>query len=147
MLGVTIEEAKVEHTADQPAVTVLLDGGTFTQLDADAVQSRSEPEFSLNAHVVAYSVPPGGYPPDVAVELMVSMLPLADIYVGLLSSAIYDLLKTFATNTGEPETEAILQISILDEDGNEARTFTGKTTDPEIAERWLRILSEEARGD
>ncbi len=78
---------------------------------------------------------------------MVSMLPLADIYVGLLSSAIYDLLKTFATNTGEPETEAILEISIVDEDGNETRTFTGKTTDPEIAERWLRTLNEEARGD
>jgi hypothetical protein len=64
MPGATTEEAKVEHTADQPAVTVLLDGDTFTQLDADAVQSRSEPEFSLNAHVVAHSVPPGGYPPD-----------------------------------------------------------------------------------
>jgi len=124
---------------------VLLEASAFTEHDAEEVVSRLEPEFDAHAGLVVYSPPAGGYPPDVAVELLASTLPLASIYVNVLSSAIYDLLKTFATNTGESETEATLQLSILDEDGNEARTFTGKTTDPDIAERWLRTLNVEVR--
>jgi hypothetical protein len=136
----------MKPTADQPTVTLLLEASAFTQHDAEAVQSRLEPEIRVDAGLVAYSPPAGGYPPDVAVQLIASSLPLAEIYVGLLSAAIYDLIKTFATNTGEPETEATLELTMLDDDGNEARTFTGKTTDPEIAERWLRTLNDEARG-
>lgn len=137
----------MQRDTDQPSIEVLLEGNTFTERDAEKVAARLGPEFDAHVGRVAYSPLPGGPPPDVALELLASTLPLASIYVNLLSSAIYDLLKAFATNTGKPETEAMLTITVMVDDGNEVRNFTGKTTDPEIAERWLQTLNDEARED
>jgi hypothetical protein len=64
--------------------------------------------------------------------------------VGVSASVagVQNTLKTLVTDSGEPDTEAILEISILAEDGNKACVFTGKTTNPIIAERGLRLLNE-----
>jgi hypothetical protein len=136
----------MEPNADKPMIDVLLEGDAFTQQDAEAAWSRLEPEFSVSGGLVAYMPSAGEVPPDVAVELIYSTFPLAEIYINLLSATIYDLLKRFVRNTGEPVTNAVLELSVFDDDGNEVATFTGRTTDPDIAERWLREVNDKHRG-
>lgn len=127
-------------------VGVLLNSDTFSIEDKDVLVERLNAEVDLrtDADVVAYAGVPGEPPPpDVLIQIAQSLLPVAEVYVNVLSTLISDTVKSAFARLGEPESEARFTVSKMDEDGGISGEVSGETTDPEVIKELVRQLGQD----
>ena len=108
-------------------------------------QLRAETDLRINSGTWAASTAPGGGPqPDVLIFLLYTVAPLlTDVYLNVLSSALYDAMRAAFSRRGRPDSEATFYISTRDDDGNVLREVTGQTSDREIIKDLIRRASED----
>jgi hypothetical protein len=105
---------------------------------------QSESDLRIESEVVAYGVIEGDLlPPDVAINLLYTLVPLADIYASMVASALYDMLKAAASRQGRPRMEATFYVATVDEEGRILREVRGQTDDREI----IKDLIQQVGGD
>jgi len=110
-----------------------------------AERLRSESDLRIESDVVAYGYIEGGLiPPDVAINLLYSLVPLADIYANMLASALYDILKAAASRQGRAHSEATFYVASVDEEGRVLREVSGRTGDREIIKDLIQQVGENA---
>jgi hypothetical protein len=127
-------------------ISVGLNIDTFTPPDNQDLRERlrAETELRIDSHIFAAYTAPGGTPsPDLAIYLLYTIAPLlTDVYLNVLSSALYDAAKAAFARQGNADSEATFYISTMDDDGNVLREVRGKTSDREIIKDLIRQASE-----
>ena len=130
-------------------VQVFLKSNLFSSEDKDAIAERLRTETNLQAdsNVVFYPARAGFFPlefltPDVAIYILHTLFPLANIYADVLASAIWDQVKaSFARDEDWDEDEpgyTSFHLVEVDDDGNTRRELRGETRDPEAIKELIR---------
>jgi hypothetical protein len=130
-----------------PDISIDLNSDTFVPADGQELGARlrAETDLLVQSEVVGYAIVEGGPPPpDVVIYIIYTLAPLAkDIYVNLLSSALWDTVKGAFERQGKADSEATFSVLKVDEEGRILREVTGRTSDPEIIKDLIRQASEE----
>jgi hypothetical protein len=124
---------------------------TFTLPDSQELgeQLRAETDLRIKSGTWAASTAPGGAPPpDVLIYLLYTIAPLlTDVYLNVLSSALWDAMKAAFSRRTERgwrgESEAAFSIVKMDEEGRQLRRVEGQTSDPEIIRDLVRQALED----
>jgi hypothetical protein len=106
---------------------------------------RAETDLRIKSGTWAASTASGGGPqPDVLIYLLYTVAPLlTDVYLNVLSSALYDVMRAALSRRGEADSEAKFFIATMDDDGNVLREVRGETSDREIIKDLIRRASED----
>lgn len=132
-----------------PDISIDLNSDTFVLADSQelAEHLRSETDLQVNSDVAAYSGVEGGpLPPDVAIYILYTLAPLADVYANVLSSALWDAAKAAFARQGRGDSEATFSVLKVDEEGRILREVRGQTSDSEIIKDLIHQASEEDEG-
>jgi hypothetical protein len=127
-------------------IYISLNIDTFTQPDSQELreQLRAETDLRIESGMRAASTAPGGVPPDVVIYLLYTIAPLlTDVYLNVLSSALYDATKAAFSRQGKADSEATIYILKKDEEGRTLRTVSARTGDPEIIKDLFRQALED----
>lgn len=127
-------------------VRIDLNSDTFIPADKDelAEQLRAETGLRIESDVAAYAGVEGGpLPPDVALYILHTLFPLADVYANVLASVIVDKVKSAFGRQGKTGTQATFSVMKLDDEGRILREVRGETDDPEIIKDLIRQANEE----
>jgi hypothetical protein len=125
-------------------VSIGLNIDTFTLTDSQVLEEylRAETDLRIESHNFAADPAPGGtLPSDVVIHLYTLALFRA-VYLNVLSSALYDVIKAALSRQGKADSEATFYIAMLDEDENVLREVRGHTSDREIIKELVRQTSE-----
>ena len=105
----------------RPEIEVTLNGNFFTEDDPQAVEARLQPQFRVRSNTRFYywTPTPGELPPaEVIVAVLYSVLPLGDVAINLISQALYDRLKAYASRVGRRDIKVIYEVKAVDKDWN-----------------------------
>ena len=108
-------------------------------------QLRTETGLRIKSGTWIASTAPGGPPPtDVVIHLLYTVAPLlTDVYLNVLSSALWDVMKAAFSRQGKADSEATIYILKKDEEGRTLRTVSARTSDPEIIKDLFRQALED----
>ena len=119
-----------------------LNSDTFTIPDGQVLgeQLRAETDLRIKSGTWAASTAPGGPPPpDALIYLLYTIAPLlTDVYLNVLSSALWDTMKAAFLRQRKEDSEATFTIVKMDENGRTLRTVRGRTDDREIIKDLIR---------
>jgi hypothetical protein len=103
-------------------------------------QLRAETDLRIKSGTWAAATAPGGAPPtDVLIYLLYTVAPLlTDVYLNVLSSALWDTMKAAFLRQQKENSEATFSIVKMDEEGRTLRTVRGRTDDREIIKDLIR---------
>jgi hypothetical protein len=105
---------------------------------------RAETDLRVQSEVAAFTGVEGGPPPpDVVIWILYTLLPLRDIYAGMLSSIIWDATKPAFSRQGKEVSEATFSLVKTNEEGHVLGEVSGKTSDPEMIKELIRRMSDE----
>lgn len=83
--------------------------------------------------------------PHVIVEVMGAVLPLADIYVGVISAALYDAVRSALPGARRENTDVRFEVLLKDGDGRTVGYAEGRTSAEEVVKELLRRGGDAAR--
>jgi hypothetical protein len=122
-------------------VRIDLNSDTFIPADKDelAEQLSTETDLRIESDVAAYAGIEGGpLPPDVAIYILYTLVPVADIYANVLASAIWDRVRSAFVRQGKDPSGVTFSMVEMDDDGNLRREIRGETADPEAIKELIR---------
>lgn len=139
------------HGVDQelgPEITIDLNSDTFVLSDSENIreQLRSQVELRVQSEISAYGTVDGGIIPDVFIQVVQDVLPLTQIYINILSSALYDLLTAARSRQGRGGSEGVFEAWATDSHGEPTIRARVVTDDPEIIKDLFRQVNEAASG-
>lgn len=138
----------MDSRSETTDVAIELNSDSFIVADSKVVSRRIQAESELNVRSYMYSaavIEGGPLAADIVLQVAASALPLADVYVNLISSAIYDLLKTARLRQGRGEnSEGIFQVVAGDDIGNITHTARVQTSDPELIKQLMQDANDAA---
>jgi hypothetical protein len=108
-------------------------------------QLSTETDLRIKSDTWIASTAPGGPPPtDVLIYLLYTVAPLlTDVYLNVLSSALWDAMKVTLLRQRKEDSEATFSIVKMDDKGQTLRTVRGRTSDPEIIKDLVRQALED----
>ncbi len=110
------------------------------------MEERLETRFRVESELLAYTyVPTPGElpPPEVFVQLLDYVLPLRDVALNLVCSALYDLLKAYAAREGRENVKVIYEVQAVDEDKNPMHhRVQAEVSDLDDIERLIRLVND-----
>jgi hypothetical protein len=108
-------------------------------------QLRAETDLRIKSGTWIASTAPGGAPPtDVLIYLLYTVAPLlTDVYLNVLSSALWDTMKATFLRQRKENSEATFSIVKMDEKGRTLRTVRGRTDDREVIKDLIRQALED----
>jgi len=127
-------------------IRIDLNSDTFIPADKDelAEQLSTETDLRIESDVAAYAGVEGGpLPPDVALYILHSLFPIADVYANVLASVIADKVKSAFGRQGKIGTQATFSVMKLDDEGRILREVRGETDDPEIIKDLIQQANKE----
>jgi hypothetical protein len=127
-------------------ISIGLNIDMFTLTDSQVLEEhlRAETDLRIESHNFASDTAPGGaLPPDVVIHLYTLAPLLRDVYLNVLSSALYDAMRAALSRRGIADSEATFYIAMMDEDENVLREVRGQTSDREV----IKDLLRQAGGD
>jgi len=128
-------------------ISIDLNSDTFIPADSQelAERLRAETDLRVQIDVTAYASVEGfPLPPDVALYILYTLTPLvADVYLNVLSSALWDAIKAAFSRQGKVDSDVTFSIVSMGEDGNVLREVRGQTSDPEIIKDLIRQARED----
>jgi hypothetical protein len=136
----------MDQDKETPEITVYLNVDSFDLSDSQDLGDRLRFELELRVEsvvVAGYWQPGIPLPPDVTINILYTLVPLADIYASVLANALYDTLRGAASRRGGGDSEATFLVSKVDEEGRILREVRGRTRDPEIIKDLIRQASED----
>lgn len=103
-------------------IRIDLNSDTFTPADRDelAEQLSTETDLRIESDVAAYTgVDNGPLPPDVAIYILHTLVPIADVYANVLASAIWGRIQAALSRRGdyEPGVPTVTVVEVVGEDG------------------------------
>ena len=122
-------------------ISIGLNIDTFTLTDSQALEEylRAETDLRVKSHNFAADTAPGGtLPTDVVIHLYTLAPILRDVYLNVLSSALYDVIRAALSRRGRADSEATFYIAMMDEDENVLREVRGQTSDREVIKDLIR---------
>jgi hypothetical protein len=134
-------------------IIVRFNGDLFTWSDSEVLRERLEPHFRVENEIFLTTYPAGEVPPpDVIVQILASLLPLADIYINLVSSALYDALKAVVARKGRwygkwywrRYLKVTFEIQAIDENGRITHKVRGRTNDRDFIMELVRQINNDA---
>lgn len=134
-------------TNERAEVSVDLNSDTFAFSDSEEIAERlrSQTELWFKSEVAAYaSVAGEPPPPDVFIHILRDVLPLTPIYINILSSALYDLLKAARSRQGRADSEGVFEAWATDNNGEPVARARVVTNDPEVIKDLFREVNESA---
>ena len=115
----------------------------FTEDDRQALEECLEIRFRVESDLAAYAyVPTPGElpPPEGFVQVLDSVLPLRDVALSLVSAALYDLLKAYASREGREDVKVTYEVQAIDEDHNRTHhRVQAEVSDLDDIERLIKI--------
>ena len=105
----------------EPEITVNLNSDTFALSDSDNIRDQLQPQIGVRvqSEVVAYATVGGDLPPpDVFLQIVQDVLPLSQIYINIISPALYDLLTATHSRQGRGASEGVFEAWATDSNGN-----------------------------
>lgn len=127
-------------------VRIDLNSDTFIPADKDelAEQLSTETDLRIESDVAAYGGIEGGpLPPDVAIYILHTLIPVADVYANVLASAIWDRVKAALVRQGKDDSGVTFSLVETDDDGNMRRELRGETRDPEAIRELIRQFGKD----
>ena len=128
-------------------ISIDLNSDTFIPADSQelAERLRAETDLRVQIDVTAYASVEGfPLPPDVVLYILYTLTPLvADVYLNVLSSALWDAIKAAFSRQGKVDSDVTFSIVSMGEDGNVLREVRGQTSDPEIIKDLIRQARED----
>ena len=130
----------------EPEITVNLNSDTFALSDSENIREQLQPQIELRvqSEMVAYATVGGDIPPDVFIQIIQDILPLSQIYINILSSALYDLLTAARSRQGRGGSEGVFETWATDSNGNPTARARIVTDDPEVIKDLFRQVNEAA---
>ena len=131
----------------EPEITVNLNSDTFALSDSDNIRDQLQPQIGVRvqSEVVAYATVGGDLPPpDVFLQIVQDVLPLSQIYINIISSALYDLLTAAHSRQGRGDSEGVFEAWATDSNGNPTARARIVTDDPEVIKDLFRQINEAA---
>jgi hypothetical protein len=124
-----------------------LNSDTFAISDGQELgeQLRAETDLRIKSGTWAAATAPGGAPPpDVLIYLLYTIAPLlTDVYLNVLSSALWDAMSAAFFRQRKEDSEATFSIVKMDDMGRTLRTVRGRTDDREIIKDLIRQALED----
>jgi hypothetical protein len=118
----------------------------FTEDDRQALEERLEIRFRVESDLAAYAyVPTPGElpPPEVFVQVLNSVLPLRDVALSLVSAALYDLLRAYASREGREDVKVTYEVQAIDEDHNPMHhRVQAEVSDLDDIERLIKMVND-----
>ena len=136
----------MQPPAHPPDVRIDLNSDTFGLADKDEVAERlrAGTDLRVESEVAAYAGVEGGpAPPDLAIYILYTLVPVADIYANVLATVLVDAVKTAFSRQGKSASQATYSLLKVDEEGRILRDFRVETDDPELIRDLIRQMSEE----
>ena len=127
-------------------ISIGLNSDTFILADSQELAERlhAETDLRVKSHLASYASIEGFPPPDVVLNILYTLAPLlADVYLNVVSSALYDAMKAAFSRQGKPDSEATFYLARRDDVGNVVREVRGQTSDREIIKGLIRQASED----
>lgn len=135
----------MDHNSAVSTIAVELNSDSFALPDSKEINERLGTQLQVESYMFSDVIVEGGLPsPDVILQIIASSLPLADIYVNLVSSALYDVLMTARLRQGKRGSKGIFAITARNEDGQITHSARVETDDPKLIEQLMREANEAA---
>lgn len=118
-----------------------LNSDTFEPADKDdlADQLRDETDSRIESDVAACSGVIGEPPPaGVAVYILHTLVPVADLYADVLAPAIWDRANAALARQGKDDSGATFHLVETADDGSIRRELRGETQNPEAIKELIR---------
>lgn len=118
----------------------------FTLADSGRIEKQLQQQIDLRvkSQVFAAVTVDGGIPPDVFIQVVQSALPLSQIVINIVSSALYDLLKAAPQKEEEGVSQGIFETWATDSNGEPTARARVETNDPEVIKDLFRQINEAA---
>ena len=128
-------------------ISIDLNSDTFIPADSQELANRlrAETDLRVQSEVAAYAGVEGGPPPpDVVLYILYTLMPIvSDVYLNVLSSALYDAIGAAFSRQGKADSEATFSFVKTNEEGQMLGEVSGRTTDPEMIKELLSRLADE----
>jgi len=124
-------------------ISIGLNSDTFILADSQELAERlhAETDLRVKSHLASYASIEA---PDVVLNIIYTLAPLlTDVYLNVVSSALYDAMKAAFSRQGKPDSEATFYIARRDDVGNVVREVRGQTSDREIIKELIRQANED----
>jgi len=124
-------------------ISIGLNSDTFILADSQELAERlhAETDLRVKSHLASYASIEA---PDVVLNIIYTLAPLlTDVYLNVVSSALYDAMKAAFSRQGKPDSEATFYIARRDDVGNVVREVRGQTSDREIIKELIRPANED----
>lgn len=132
--------------AETPQVEIDLNSDLFVPTDSEALTDRlrSESDLRVRSDVAAYATVDGSLPPDVVLNILYTLVPVADLYAGLLASALWDAAKAALKRHNKTHSEVSFSVLKRGADGQILGEVSGHTSDPDTIKQLIRQIGENA---
>jgi len=124
-------------------ISIGLNSDTFILADSQELAERlhAETDLRVKSHLASYASIEA---PDVVLNIIYTLAPLlTDVYLNVVSSALYDAMKAAFSRQGKPDSEATFYLARRDDVGNVVREVRGQTSDREIIKELIRQANED----
>ena len=124
-------------------ISIGLNSDTFILADSQELAERlhAETDLRVKSHLASYASIEA---PDVVLNIIYTLAPLlTDVYLNVVSSALYDAMKAAFSRQGKPDSEAKFYLARRDDVGNVVREVRGQTSDREIIKELIRQANED----
>lgn len=137
-----------ENNTRPPDLDIKLNSSLFVLDDAERATQRLRDETDLRVEVGVepYYSEGSPIPPDIILSILYTLVPLGDLYAGIISSMLSDALKAALLRQGRGESNVTFSMRKVDKEGRVLHTFVGRTRDPEIIKELIRKVSEDESG-
>ena len=131
-----------------PDLNITLNSSLFVPDDAEMTTERLREETDLRVEVGVepYYSEGSPLPPDVILNILYTLVPLGDLYAGVISSMLSDAVKAALLRQGRGESNVTFTLRKVDEEGHVLHAVAGRTQDPEIIKELIRKVSEDESG-
>ena len=137
-----------ENNTQSPDLKITLNSSLFVLDDAERATEklRDKTDLRVAVGVEPYYSEGGPFPPDVILNILYTLVPLGDLYAGIVSSMLSDAVKAALLRRGSGQSKVTFSMSKVDEEGRVLHAVVGRTSDPEIIKELIRQVSEDESG-
>ncbi len=134
---------------ETPQVEIDLNSDLFSLSDSEALMDRlrSESDLRIRSEVAAYATVDGSLPPDVVLNVLYTVVPVADLYAGILASALWDAAKGALKKQNRADSEVSFSVLKRGADGGILGEVSGRTNDPDTIKQLIRQIGGNAENE
>jgi hypothetical protein len=143
------EKVRNMNNDETPQVEIDLNSDLFSPSDSEALMERlrSESDLRVRSDVAAYATVDGSLPPDVILNVLYTVVPVADLYAGILASALWDAAKGALKRQNRADSEVSFSVVKRDANGRILGEVSGRTSDPDTIKQLIRQVGENAEDE